>query len=218
MHIIIVGYGRVGIRTARVLGEEGHDVVVVDNDQEKVKRARDAGFQVVAGNGSVESVLDEAGIADADAVGALTGDPNVNFEICLLAKDHGCRTVMRISEEFRSDVYDEYEATVDEVIYPERLGAAGAKTALLGGDFNAIGDLTAGLQLTTVTVPEGATAVGQTVTRIELDGGRIYAHGGPREPLTIPLPGTKVAPGDRLALIVETERREEVRAALLGEQ
>lgn len=216
MRLIIVGFGRVGSRTARVLSEEGHDVVVVDNDSEKVERARSRGFTVVAGDATNLSVLEETGIDDAVAVGGLTGDPNVNFEVCMLAKEHGCRTVMRISEDFREEVYDEYERTVDEVIYPERLGAAGAKTALLGGNFNAISELTEQLQLVTVAVPADAPIVGQPVHDIRLEGARVYAHGRKREPLTIPLPGTTVEPGDRLALITETARAAEARNMLLG--
>ncbi|WP_313693704.1 potassium channel family protein [Halorarum halobium] len=216
MRLIIVGFGRVGSRTARVLAEEGHEVVVVDDDPEKVDRARSRGFTVVAGDGSTPSVLREAGVEEAVAVGGLTGDPNVNFEVCMLAKEYGCRTVMRISEDFREEVYDEYERAVDEVIYPERLGAAGAKTALLGGNFNAIGDLTEQLQVVAVAVPEDAPVVGQPVHDIALDGARVYAHGRKREPLTIPMPGITVEAGDRLALITETARAEDTRNALLG--
>ena len=216
MRLIIVGFGRVGSRTARVLVEEGHDVVVVDNDPEKVERARSRGFDVVAGDGASRGVLREAGVETADAVGGLTGDPDVNFEVCTAATEYGCRTVMRISEDFREEVYDEYERDVDEVIYPERLGAAGAKTALLGGNFNAIGDLTERLQLIAVTVPEGAPVVGESVHDISVDGARVYAHGHDRESLVIPMPGTTVAANDRLALLVETARADDVRAALLG--
>ncbi|WP_435124101.1 potassium channel family protein [Halobaculum sp. D14] len=217
MRVIIVGFGRVGSRTARVLAEEGHDVVVVDNDPEKAEKARGRGLRVVEGDGSSPAVLEEAGIADADAVGGLTGDPNVNFEVCMEAKEFGCRTVMRISEDFRAEIYEEYERAVDDVVYPERLGAAGAKTALLGGNFNAIGELTEQLQLMAVTVPADAPVVGETVHDIDVDGARVYAHGGPREELTIPLPGTTVEADDRLALIVETDRADAVRSALLGE-
>ncbi|MFB6095938.1 MAG: TrkA family potassium uptake protein [Haloferacaceae archaeon] len=216
MRIVIVGYGRVGARTARVLREEGYEVVVVDNDQEKVDRARTAGFEVVAGDGSNEAVLREAGIETADAVGGLTGDPNVNFAVCMLGEEYGCRTVMRISEDYREEIYDRYASEVDEIVYPERLGAAGAKTALLGGSFNAIGDLTERLQLSVLRVPEGASVVGRTVSAIELpETARIYAHGSERGPLTIPLPNTTIAAGDRLAVILELEAVDEVRARLL---
>ena len=50
MKFLIVGFGRVGMRTARVLQSEGHDLVIVDNDPEKVERARGEGFTVVEGD------------------------------------------------------------------------------------------------------------------------------------------------------------------------
>lgn len=218
MRILIVGYGRVGARTARVLAEEGHEVVVVDDDHLKVERARERDLAVIEGDGSNPGTLREAGVESADAVGAITGDPRLNFEICMEASEAGdCRTAMRVSEEFRREIYDEFERAVDEIVYPERLGAAGAKTAMLGGNFNAIGDLTERLQLVTVAVADGSPAIGAHVSDLSVDGGRVYAHGRRRERLTIPLPGTTVEAGDRLAVLAETERVPEIRSALLGE-
>ena len=218
MGFVIVGYGRVGARTARILQEEGHDVTVVEVDDAKADRAREAEFEVVTGDGSEGSVLDRAGVKTADAVGGLTGDPNVNFAACMLGKEHGCRTVIRVSEDYREEVYERYVENVDEVVYPERFGAAGAKTALLGGNFNAIGDLTEGLQLTVVAIPAEAPVVGSRISEIDLGGGgRVYAHGHDREEMTIPLPGTTVEAGDQLALIVSQDHLAEVRETLLGD-
>lgn len=217
MRIIVVGYGRVGARTARVLDEEGYDVIVVDTDREKVDRARETGLTVIHGDGADNSVLQEAGIDDADALGGLTGDVAINHEICLLGQESDCRTVLRISEDVSSDKYEEYAAAADDVIYPQRLGAAGAKTALLGGSLNAIGDLTEALQLTTVTVDDDTPIVGQRVSEVELpETARLYAHGHKHEPMTIPLPTTTIEAGDRLALVIERDAVDEVTSLLLG--
>lgn len=217
MRFVIVGYGRVGARTARILSEEGHEVVLVENDRDKVERATKAGFDVVEGDGSNESVLQKADLDSADAIGGLTGDPNINFAACMIGKEHGCRSVLRIDEDYRKEIYEQYAEDVDEIIYPERLGAAGAKTALLGGNFNAIGELTERLQLSTVTIPDDSPVVGQRVNDIDLPRtARIYAHGRGREPMTIPLPGTQVEAGDQVALLAERDSIEDVRATLLG--
>ncbi|ERG96305.1 TrkA family potassium uptake protein [Haloquadratum walsbyi] len=217
MSFIIVGYGRVGARTARILDTEGYDVVVVDTNSDKIKRADTAGFEVIKGNGSDDSVLEQAGVDDAVALGGLTGDPSINFAACLTGKQHGCRVAMRISEDSNPNVYERYESDVDEVIDPERLGAVGAKTALLGGNFNVLDELTEGLSLTSLSVPNTAPIVGQTVNEIELgDHGRIYAHGRANEPMTIPLPATTVKRGDRLALVVEHDNLMKVRQTLVG--
>jgi trk system potassium uptake protein TrkA len=217
MQIVIVGYGRVGIRTARILHEEGHDLVIVDDDAAKVERARKAGYQVVAGDGGEEDALDEAGIADADALGALTGDVNTNFAACMIANHYDCRTVLRIDDDYQEDIYDTYAEDVDEIIYPERLGAAGAKTALLGGNFDVIADLTETLSLTVIHVPDDSPVVGERVVAIDLGANaRIYAHGGRADPMTIPLPSTSIEAGDRLAVIAEQDQLENVRTSLVG--
>ncbi|WP_459810116.1 potassium channel family protein [Halopiger thermotolerans] len=215
MRFVIVGYGRVGSRTATILAEEGHDLVVVDNDADRTDRAADDGFETVRGDGADEDTLLEAGIDEADAIGAFTPDLNVNFAACMVGKHHGCRTVLRIDEDYREDIYEKYAEDVDEIIYPERLGAAGAKTAMLGGDFNVVADLASNLQLTVLEIGEGSSAVGKRVSELDLPpSARIYAHGRERESLTIPLPGTELEAGDEVALIVETEHAEEVRSAL----
>ncbi len=215
MRFVIVGYGRVGIRTAQILSKEGHEVVIVEGNPDKVARARDDGFETIEGDGSDENVLIEAGIDSADAIGGLTGDLNVNFAACTVGKHHGCRAVMRIDEDYREEIYQKFADDVDDVIYPERLGAAGAKTAMLGGDFDVIADLTENLQLTTITIPDDSLVVGTRVQAVKLPtNARIYAHGRNRERMTIPLPGTKLEAGDRVALIASQEALPTVRERL----
>ncbi|NKE38050.1 TrkA family potassium uptake protein [Natronococcus sp. JC468] len=216
MRFVIVGYGRVGSHVARILVEEGHELVVVDDDPDRTDRAATDGFDTVTGDGADEDVLLEAGIDEADAVGAFTPDLNVNFAACMVGNHHDCRTVLRIDEDYREDIYEKYAEDVDDIIYPERLGAAGAKTAMLGGDFNVVTDLAANLQLTVLEIREGSPAVGKRMSELDLpESARIYAHGRAREALTIPLPGTELEVGDEVAVVAETERVDELRAALL---
>ena len=217
MRFVIVGYGRVGRRTARILDSEGHHVVIVENDRDKAQRSRDDDFTTVEGDGSEERVLDEAGIAQADSLAALTGDVNVNFSVCMLGKEHGCRTVLRIDEDYRAEIYEKYAADVDEIVYPERLGAAGAKTALLGGDFNVLADLTERLSLASIEIPEGSPAIGKRIVEVSLPGSaRIYTHGRSREAMSIPLPQTEIEPGDKIGILSDPASLDDVRTSLQG--
>jgi trk system potassium uptake protein TrkA len=217
MRFIIVGYGRVGQRTADIIASEGHEVVVVDTVPEKVTAAHEAGFEAHEGDGGDESVLEAAGIGEADAVGGLTGDLNVNFSACMIAKDHGCRTVLRIDEDYRREIYETYAEDVDEIVYPERLGAAGAKTALLGGDLNVLADLTESLTAATVELSADSPHLGRRVVELDLpEDVRVYAHGRDREPMTIPMPGTELRAGDRLAVIAERGSVDRLRELLDG--
>lgn len=218
MRFVIVGYGRVGIRTAHLLQDEGHEVVVVDNDYDKIERARDEGFKVVEGDGGTEKVLQNASLEEADGLAALTGDLNTNFSACVVGDAHGCRTVLRVNEDFSEELYERYSDDVDEVVYPERLGAAGAKTALLGGDFNVIADITEHLTIASVVVPEESPYIGRRVVEVELPGdAHIYAHGREDESMTIPLPQTELEAGDSVAVMSDPEMLTEVRATLRGE-
>ncbi|MCJ0620211.1 TrkA family potassium uptake protein [Haloarcula hispanica] len=218
MKFVIVGYGRVGIRTARILQSEGHEVVIVDNDPVKVERASETGFETIQGDGNEESVLIDAGIETADAIGGLTGDLNTNFTACMIGKEFGCRTVLRIDADYREEIYEKYAADVDEIIYPERLGAAGAKTALLGGDFNVLADLTEQLSVASIRIPDGSPFVGKRVVEVELPGdAHIYAHGKDHEPMTIPLPQTEIEPGDSVAIMADPGGLDDIRATLRGD-
>lgn len=214
---VIVGYGRVGIRTADILQSEGHTVVIVDNDPEKVDRAREAGFEVYEGSGDDEEILVEAGVESAYAVGGLTGDLNVNLSACVIADEYDCRTVLRIDDDYHAEIYEKYAAEVDEVVYPERLGAAGAKTAIHGGDFDVLGDLTESLSAGSVTISENADVIGDRVVSIDLpEKALIYAHGRRGEPMTIPLPQTTIETGDEIAFMADPDTVSDVRALLGG--
>jgi len=219
MRFIIVGYGRVGRRTASTLHDEGHEVVVVELDHDRAERAREDGFETAEGDGGTEGVLQQAGLDETDAVAGLTGDINTNFSACVIGEAHGCRTVLRVNEDVSDPLYERYSEIADELIYPERLGAAGAKTALLGGDFSVVAEIAEHLSMASITIPEGAPVVGKRVVEVELPGeARIYAHGRAARAMTLPLPQTHIEPGDSVGVVVDPEYLPEVRAALRGEE
>ena len=217
MRFVIIGSGRVGLRTARVLREEDHEVTLVEHDPDRAARARNDDFDVVEGDGSHESVLEEAGVADADAVGALTGDLNVNFAACLVAKQYGCRTVMRIDEDYREEIYHRYADEVDEVVYPERLGAIAAKNALLGGSIRAIADVAQNLQVVLFTVTEASPMRGYSIEEVALPAdSRVLAFGKAGETMGIPLPDDSLEVGDRVAVLADFSVLDDVRQLLVG--
>jgi trk system potassium uptake protein TrkA len=218
MRFVIMGAGRVGLRTARVLHEEGHDVVIIELDDSRADRARTDGFDVVSGDGSREDVLTEAGIEEADALGALTSDLNANFAACMIGKHHGCRTVLRIDEDYREEIYRKYADEVDEIVYPERLGAIGAKNALLGGSIQAIADVAQNLQVLLVTVTPDSPMHGYSIEEVALPArARILAFGKADEPMGIPLPDDSLEEDDRLAVLADYDVLAEVRQLLVGQ-
>ncbi len=217
MRFVIVGAGRVGLRTARVLREEGHEVVLVEGHDDQATRVREAGFDCVEGDGSREELLVEAGVGDADALGALTGDLNTNFAACLIANHHDCRTVMRIDEDYREGIYQKYADEVDEIVYPERLGAIGAKNALLGGNLQAIADVAEHLQVVLFTITDDSPMKGYNLSEVTLPSqARVLAFGKAGGPMGVPLPDDSLETGDRIAVLADFDVLGDVRQLLLG--
>lgn len=217
MKFVIVGYGRVGTRTARTLDDEGHEVVIVEIDATRIERAKNEGFEAVHGDGSTEAVLEQAGLETTDALAGLTSNLNTNFLACVIGDAYGCRTVLRVNEDFSDELYEKYSDSVDEIVYPERFGAVGAKTALLGGDFDVIADITAALSVASVRIPGESPVIGERVVDIDLPGeARIYAHGRRNESMSIPLPQTRIEDGDSVAILADPDVLEEVRSSLRG--
>jgi trk system potassium uptake protein TrkA len=111
MHVIIVGCGRVGASTAAALAREGHSVVVVDRDPNAF-RLLPAGFQgtTIVGAGFDKQVLEKAGIAEADALVAVTSGDNTNIVAARVAKEvfRVPDVISRIFDPQRAEIYRRY--------------------------------------------------------------------------------------------------------------
>ncbi len=219
MRFVIVGAGRVGMRTARVLREEGHDTVIIEPNETKVNRLDDEGFEVVQGDGSDEETLLAQDLDDADGVAALTGDLLVNVVACMIGATHDCRTVMRVDNDDREYVVRKYASDVDEVIYPERLGAIAAKNALVGGNVRAVADVAQNLQLVQLTVTEESPMKGYSLSEIELPAdARLLAFGKADGQLMLPDPDLSMEAGDRLVVIADFAVLHDVQQIIVGNQ
>ena len=73
--LVTGGLGFVGSHLVDSLADDGHDVTVIDSDQNLVKMATDTlDVKGVSGFASYPDVLADAGAADADMIIAVTGD------------------------------------------------------------------------------------------------------------------------------------------------
>ncbi len=105
MRIIVVGCGKVGQTIVKCLSHEDHDIAVIDVDPVVAEDMSDQ-FDVLAvvGNGASYSVLQEAGVEDADLLIAVTDSDEQNLLCCLFAKKVGnCSTIARV----RNPVYSQ---------------------------------------------------------------------------------------------------------------
>jgi len=98
LKIIIVGCGKVGMALTETLRREGHDITVIDTDQQKVLETADL-YDVMGmvGNGASYGTLMEVGIESTDLIIAVTGSDELNLLCCTVAKQVGdCAAIARV--------------------------------------------------------------------------------------------------------------------------
>ena len=127
MKILVVGDGKVGHIIAENLAREGHDVVIVDNDEQALQRS-EATLDVlcVRGNGANAQTLIDAGAQHADIIIAATAGDETNMLCCLIAKRLGTRYAIarvRDPEYNESLTMLQRELGIDMTINPERATA-----------------------------------------------------------------------------------------------
>ncbi len=87
MKFIILGCGRVGARLAVQLDQAGHQVTIIDRNQDSFSRlGPDYGGEMVLGTGIDEDVLRKAGIEQADAFVAVSNGDNTNAMAAQIAQ------------------------------------------------------------------------------------------------------------------------------------
>ena len=121
LRVLVVGSGRVGLATVRLLADRGHDLVVIERRPDRCEQLADEYLAtVIEGDAGRPSVLRQADLERTDVVAALTDTPGTNLSVCLAAKRiaPGVRTVMRTV--FGDEDYAEF---ADAVVFPEAAGA-----------------------------------------------------------------------------------------------
>ena len=98
MKIVIIGDGKVGYKLAKQLSSEKYDIILIDNNEEKLRKSieRMDVFCVAGEGGSVE-VQQRADVPHADLVIACTSTDECNMLSCLIARRLGARhTIARV--------------------------------------------------------------------------------------------------------------------------
>jgi trk system potassium uptake protein TrkA len=117
---LVIGCGRVGSSVAKNLQGSGWSVSVVDETEEALARLGDGwGGEFHVGHGMDARVLEDAGIADADAVVVATDGDNTNIVVAQVARLQYDvpRVSVRILDPARAEFY---EGRGFEIVSPTR--------------------------------------------------------------------------------------------------
>lgn len=128
MKIIIAGAGAVGTHLARLLSRDNMDVVLMDQEEEKLARLNsDLDIKTIAKSPTSIQGLKDAGVAGVDLFIAVTPHESENLACAMLAKQLGAKkTVARVDnfEYMQPDNLQYFKQMgIESLIYPELLAA-----------------------------------------------------------------------------------------------
>jgi Trk K+ transport system NAD-binding subunit len=219
VRILILGAGDVGFHLAQQLAQEGHDVVVVEQDRERARLIQDTmDALVVEGNGASLSTLERAGIARTDLLLAVTSQDEINLMACLSAAQYAVPT--RIARVSKPDYYDHSgilppeRLGVDLMINPERECALETYQLLQSAAATEFAQFEGGLvQLIGVRVKEDAPVAGKRLIEIGRRAKNVralvvaIARGGET---IIPTGATRIEAGDQVFIMGEPHHLPEI--------
>jgi len=116
----VIGLGRFGSSVARTLSNMGHEVLVIDKNEERVQEISESVTHGIVGDATDERLLKQLGIRNFDVVIASIGaNAQANILVTMLAKELGAKYVVAKAI---NDLYGKILEKVgaDRVVYPER--------------------------------------------------------------------------------------------------
>jgi len=119
-----MGGGRVGLNLASFLISDGHDVTLIENDENLcTNAAAELDALVICGNGTDTKTLEEANVSSADVFVAATGNDEANLLACILVREFNIpKIIARVSEPSHGEAFR--KVGIDSVISPEITAAS----------------------------------------------------------------------------------------------
>jgi len=116
----VIGLGNFGFHVARTLYENGHEVVAIDQDREKVQRVQDFVSFAIQGDAANKELLSGQGIGEMDAVVVSTGErSHLSTLITLYLKELKVPNILvKALDEDHGRILKKVGAT--DIIFPEK--------------------------------------------------------------------------------------------------
>jgi len=220
MYVIIVGCGEVGRYISEVMLGDGHDVVIIDNNRDKLDRMENVlDARTHLGTGSSLSVLKAVEVARADLFVAVTNNDEANMIAAALAKRLGCRRVIArfSSQEHLGEARRTYQNLlgIDLIVSPKNLVSQNIVRLIRHPGIVAMEDFARGrIRMVELTIPTGAKYVFKNLKDIPLPPGTLITsiiRGGE---VIIPRGEDILTPGDNIFVIGDRDGTAEVEKLL----
>jgi trk system potassium uptake protein len=219
MRVAIAGAGAVGRSIARELIDNGHEIMLIDRNPEKVDPSRVPRAEWLHADAAELASLEEARLQDCDVVISATGDDKVNLVVSLLAKTEFAvrRVVARINHPDNEWLFTEAWG-VDVAVSTPRVLAALVEEAVSVGDLVRLMTFRQGqANLVEITLPPGAPVVGKAVADVPMprDAALVAIVRGSR--VVVPTPDQPLEGGDELLFVAVQDAESELRVLVCGD-
>jgi trk system potassium uptake protein TrkA len=198
MYILIVGAGKVGYFLAKRLYQSKHTVSIVDKDRQICEEiAKDLEILVISGDGCDPKILEEAGIARADVVAAVTGDDEDNLVVCQLAKEkfNIQRTVGRVNNPDNEHTFS--ELGIDVPVDSTKIIAKIIEEEVSFSDFVNLMSFKRGkLAIVRVDLPSDAPIINKQLKDVNLPKDAVLVSIVRGDEVILPKGDTVLKPGD----------------------
>ncbi len=216
-HIIVCGYGRIGIELAKALHDGRAPFVVIELDEHRVARARDDGLICLQGDATNEATLLDAGIMRARALASVLPNDAANVFITLSARNLNREIEIIARGDAVSTERKLVHAGANKVVLPTHIGAERIAEMLLFPETSrfvleseGMRELERklrglGLALEVVVVPEHGALTGLSIEDIEARTNSAFfivqLNRRDGDAITTPPKNTRVEAGDGVVVI-----------------
>lgn len=221
-HVIICGFGRIGVQLARELAKAASSFVIIERDPAKAAAAQAEGFLCITAEATDEGPLEQAGIARARTLATVLPNDAANVFITLSARalNKGIEIIAR--GEAPSTESKLFHAGADKVVLPTHIGAERiVELILYPATQRTISQSTEmtemkrglhdfGLDLEVVTAIPGGALTGESVFDAERRGGGAFfivqLERASGQTISHPGPDVPIEAGDTVLLVVRGNR------------
>lgn len=199
---VVIGLGRFGGSVCKELVHQGHEVLAMDTDEQKVNDYAQIATHAVVANSTDESTLRSLGIRNFENVVVAIGD-NIQASILttLLLKELGVKNVLvKAKNDYHHKVLEKIGA--DQIVHPEN--DMGRRVAQQMADEKVIDFIELSNEYSIVELIATAKLEGKTLVQLDIRakyGVTILAIKKGEEINISPLPDYKICSGDLLIVI-----------------
>ena len=209
MYVIIIGCGRVGSELAKLLTNEGHDVVVIDKNQAALSRLGNTFNGVfLVGNGFDLSLLRQAGIEKTDAFCAVTNGDNTNLISAQVARKifKVPKVIARVYDPQRAHIY---RALGLDILSGTILFASLIRDKIVESRFSSY--LIESKELGVIEIEVQKPLVGKTIQDLNIPGEVLIVALRRVEGVIIPEPKTALREKDTVMAVVKVASLDKAR-------